>query len=339
MFIVIIQVMHFDYIMHTMRKILFLLNPAAWVEVHTDRVDEWEEDSFQLRADSTKFRKTIHLVYTSKIIIFPPAIISMLMRLVVTWMVILDSVSIILTSESVLDTVWDCLAIGFLLELNLFWWQILHTVFHIEPLEATSFTVSYNKGVWATPNAKRSELSTLGRAKTMCPCVVNLFSRFLPCRDGHGGRRAESLIVSVFAYLLAIKQVFVVIRALETNVAPMARDVCQTYRLAGDRSIVGNIWAWFIENVIFVNGDKLAKLIVDEKGWDCNSEKYAQTVNQDMISSFKTRPWKIGGLAVGLFIFFFLPTLMDWYPKRFFTVFKKHKGLNVREDEEAEKQG
>jgi hypothetical protein len=330
--------MHFDYIMHTMRKILFLLNPAAWVEVHTDKIDEWDEDSFQLKADSTKFRKTIHMVYTSKIIIFPPAIISLLMRLVITWLVILDSISIILTSESVLDTVWDCLAIGFLLELNLFWWQILHTVFHIEPLDATSFTISYNKGVWATPSARFSDLSTLGRAKTLCPCAVNLLSRCCPCRDGHGGRRAESLIVSVVAYGLALRQVFTVIRALETNIAPMARDVCFNYRAAGNRSFIGKFWAWFIQKVIFVNGDKLAKFIVDRKGWDCYSEKYAQTASQDMISSFEHQPWKVGGIAVGLFIFFFLPTLMDWYPKRFFTVFKKQTGANYREDEEEKRE-
>merc|ERR1719221_1135523 len=126
--------------------------------------------------------------------------------------------------------------------------------------------------------------------------------------DGHGARRTESLIVSVLAYVLALKQVFTVIRALETNIAPMARDVCLTYRAAGSRSFLGKLWAWIVEKVIFVNGDKLAKFIVDRKGWDCNAEKYSQTVMEDIIASFEHRPWKIGGIAVGLFIFFFLPT-------------------------------
>jgi hypothetical protein len=336
MFIVIIQVTYFEYVMDACRKILFLLNPAMWVELHTDNIDEWDEGAFQLRADATKFRNTIHMIYTRKILIFPPVLIAMLMRLLVTWLVIVDSISIILLSSNVLSTIWDCLAIGFLLEFNTYWWQIVHTILHIEPLDTTTFTVSFNHGVWKTPDAKRSELSTLGRKIAICPSFVNLFSRNLPCRDGRGGRRFEYLIVSVMCYFLGMRQVLIVTRALDTGISPMAREICWEYRahVNGGTALYG-IWNWFKSKVLLVNSAKYAHRLVKNKGWEdrCDDEygDYGKwTLTKDMwhiLSNDETGNARmtIAILSVVLFIFFLLPIVMDAHPKKFFTVFKKQE--------------
>merc|ERR1719284_2114117 len=102
--IVIVQVMYFDGIMSTLRHILFLVNPVALVELHTD----WEEHCEGMPNEGL-FHKVRRAVYTRKIFLLPPAFIAMVLRLVIIWIVIVDSISIILVSREVTDTIWDCL--------------------------------------------------------------------------------------------------------------------------------------------------------------------------------------------------------------------------------------
>lgn len=321
LFIVIVQVMYFDYIMNTSRTILFLLNPLVWVELRTDKKEEWEDVP-----NAGLFRKTIHMIYTYKVFLLLPALFAMYLRFQITWLVIVDSISIILVGEKVEDTIFDCLAITFLLELNAFWWKILHTVFHLEPLDATEVTVQYNQGVWKTPCSKRSELSELGRDIAICPRVVNFLSKNLPLRDGHGGRWSESVIVSMVAYFLAMRQFALVSVALDTNISPMARDVCWEWRAHQESQVWNRLWKWFITNVMFVDVKHLTDDIVkDTLGQDACSPggKYTRTEMSDVIRFFWKQPGLFCAIAVVLFLVFFTPIVMDQAPKKFCPIFMK----------------
>jgi len=324
LFIIIVQVMYFDYIMHTLRKILFLLNPAMWVELHIPETAV---------PDNVMFAKLYRIIYNHKFWLLSPALIAMLMRFSVTYFVIVDSISIILISRQVTDTIWDCLAITFLLELNAIYWKVLNTLFHLEPLEMTDVTIMYNKGVWKEPLQSRTELSTIGRQHAICPRVVNLLSKHLPCRDGHQGRRTESIMVSIITYFLALRQVGVVAYALETNVSPMARDMCTEWRVQESNPFM----KWLIGHVFWVDFKKMTDDVVNNHlgPAECNEGgKYYRTVMSGVMTTASGNPILFVAMAVIIFVVLVTPALTDLAPNLFLSFLIKRQDRSRKELED-----
>jgi len=253
-------------------------------------------------------------VYTRKIFLLLPALIAMMLRFIVTYLVIVDSISIILTSKTVKAAIFDCLAITFLLELNGYYWKVLHTVFHFDPPDVTEVNIQYNQAVWKDRTDPRSALSAIGERSTIWPSFVNALSRNIPCRDGLGGRRFESMLVSVITLFLAMRQVFLIMHALHTNISPMARDICWEWRFQERNQFTKrlvNAWLWIDIRELVVN-------IVDNKLKAENCEyggKYYGTELSDMVATALDKPLQFGFMAVLLFFLLLAPAVTDLAPK------------------------
>lgn len=296
---------------------MFLLNPVTWVELHIPYrglPENW---------------LIYRMLFSRKIFMLIPALVAMMMRFHVIYLVVVDSVSVILVSKEVTDTIWDCLSITFLVELNVFYWKILHTVFHLEPLDADDVTISYNRGVWEEPSNSRSELSTIGRQIAICPCCVNIMSKYLPCRDGHGGRRTESIIGSIISYYLALRQVGVVAYALRTNISPMVRDICTEYRL--QESYFSKL---VIKSFVWVDIEKLTNELVNKEGFGKDSCKedggrYYRTTWANIMEVVWGNPVVYAVIALVIGIVLVLPIVTDSAPKYFFSYIISHGGGDI----------
>merc|ERR1719433_2087350 len=97
------------------------------------------------RWNNACWKKVVEILCTWKSFMILPALFAMVLRAIITYIVITDSIGIILTSGSVKDTVFNCLAITFILELNSVWWKVLQTVFHFTPEEMSKVEIPFNK--------------------------------------------------------------------------------------------------------------------------------------------------------------------------------------------------
>jgi len=288
MMIIIVQVIYFDSIMFTLEKMFFLLNPVMWAELHLPSVEV---------SGDNLYAKARRVMYTHKVFLLPPAFIAMMARFFVTYLVAVDSVSIILTSPTVKDTIFNCLAIGFLLDLNGCYWKVLHTVLHFGPPDVTEVTIQYNRAVWEDGNNRKSALSAKGEECTICPRFVNVLSRILPCRDGWAGREFEHMLASITIFFLAMRQVFIIMFALDTNIAPMTRDVCSEWRFQesyGFNKWFVNLWTWIDirEFVVEIVETKLEAKNCEDGG------TYYRAELSEMVVCALGSPLKFGGMAV-----------------------------------------
>lgn len=136
--------------------------------------------------------------------------------------------SIILASVSVKSAIFDSLAITFVVELGDYALEFYSTVFHLEKIENYEFRLETEE------------------VKNECTCAkaCGPTDGFLPLKflhRGHGGRKFEALVSSFIMFLIYYRQLFVVVHAVDTNILPVARDICTLWRWQGghERSMAG----------------------------------------------------------------------------------------------------
>lgn len=202
MMIVTVQATMFSKIMGNLRVLVFLLTPEVWEQMERP----WPED----------IRRKYHgMAWAYRwLFIGPPAIISMCLHLAVVYSIIKDSVSIIFSAMGMKEAVYDSLAITFLADLGEQWWPVVAMVLHMNANSDFELKTSSPEDVIR----RRSSDSGVLRSMKM------LFPR------GTSGKRWRKSLATALMLLLCVRQAYVVSMAVDTNVLPVARDVCTWWR-------------------------------------------------------------------------------------------------------------
>lgn len=288
--VLILQLMNFGYLLSTMRLLVFVSNPLTWIDVIHPHSDDWI---------GSYHKGTRWLVFLFKPwFIMPWPFLALHMRLCIGYMVCVDSVSIILVCDTATDVIFNALAVGFILDLNGFYLQFCATVFRLEN------TASYKIEPGAWEKRVRPFRLTEKHAKTITfPGLIECMANTLPwLRRGFGARRLETAITFVGMCLIYTQQLFVVMHALDTDVLPLARDVCTWWRWehghSGNSEKLGFYFATVLDSSFsFIDVRHLTGVVVNSRlDQQCmHGQKYDRMRTQDRLDL----TWKFPGIIMG----------------------------------------
>jgi len=254
--IFIVQLLSYSYLMVSMRLLVFILNPLTWLEVKHPQKMDWVPNLFQGTACANIIASMGLPSFLS-----PWAILALLLKLMIGYLVCIDSVSVILQSPSVPDTIFNALAITFLAELHLPYWNFVHSVFQLQtakPEEGTQFAL--DSDVW---DVGTRTLSDHGKKKTRTPNCSNWIAKCFPFLTRAGGAEVmEDLVPFLMILVVYVREIFVVAQAFDTAVLPAARDVCTIWRWQNNK---GNLfWSRIPQAVVFFE-DHLSLVAIRNK--------------------------------------------------------------------------
>jgi len=257
--IVVVFLANFKVLLIAVTHLVFCLNPVTWVEV-----DHFEmKDGAIMHFLPRPIRSLLSLPTTAAC-----AIVSILLNFVSSYMVCIDSVSIILSSATAQDAIFNSLGIGFITELKRVWWEFCKHSFRLSPLRAFEFKLRKER-TWAG----NGEMSDETLSKVPIPCLIQALVRattwkcmgmkttFL--RVGFGSNRAQKVLSLMLVVTIFTRQLFVTLYAVDTNVLPAARDLCEELKLSqADGTIGARLWD-MAEWLMFVNMDEELKFAAD----------------------------------------------------------------------------
>eukprot|EP00929_Paragymnodinium_shiwhaense_P023453 TRINITY_DN14672_c0_g1_i4.p1 TRINITY_DN14672_c0_g1~~TRINITY_DN14672_c0_g1_i4.p1 ORF type:complete len:543 (-),score=89.01 TRINITY_DN14672_c0_g1_i4:171-1763(-) len=273
----VLQLMNFEYLLTTMKLMVFVLNPLTWVDIEYPKFDDWvvaPDGGWERRQDDKCVTWLQKHIYHSRVGHFlvrcqaPWAILALLMRFGIGYLVCVDSVSIILLADDCKEAIFNCLAITFIVDLTTHWWTMVEAIFHFDKLSNFEFKLA--KGVWIPIENKAD--SSGGEAPTTSCCkwwaphtktvsdevaaeflfpglikgLVESPLGLILRREG-SARSLESVTTFLMMFLVYFQQLCVIVFAIHTNVLPIARDVC-------------TMWRWQRGNAAFLK--KTAKIVV-----------------------------------------------------------------------------
>jgi hypothetical protein len=218
-------------------------------------------------------------------------------------------------SESVKQTIFNSLAITFLLDLNVFYWEVCSTIFHLSPKDLTEFRIpAPDPGLW-TQGEGGVRLAEGYQNLVCCPGSLAWIAntcKFL--RRGFGAKQAESLLARALLSLLLARQVFVVLFAFETNVTPVVRDVCTHFHIMEAYPVMKTLVEWStwapIDSLV---NETVSKSItregcgyVNSTFWDANA-KYHRVRMGDMLGILADYPVRVCTFLGIIFILLVVP--------------------------------
>jgi hypothetical protein len=220
MMIIIVQAMMLEKLLHTIRLVVFLLNPFTWLEVDRSISREWGW-----------LRYAAH-----PIVCAPCAIFALFLRFVICYFVIVFSVSIILEAKDPKDVLFNSVAILFIFDMSKEYWTFLKTFFYMPQVEE----LKADPTVWQKDGALVKDKEIQDRMGPLLQRlednsyfqVVSKLSPYFRRKSDRvlGARTIEAFLASIVLFFLFTRQLFFTIFAYETNVLPAARDVCTLYR-------------------------------------------------------------------------------------------------------------
>lgn len=276
----VLQLTLFKEMLQAVRLFIFMLNPFTWMTiVRTNHKD----DSFMYEP----------------LVLAPFPILASFMKIVVCYMTMSSSVSIILTSRDATDAIFDGLAITFIADLDETFWAVYAYLFHIEEFEGFVF-----EKVNARSHSRKHGIS---------PHDVG------------------TALTSLTMFLLYVRQMCVVKFAVITNVLPIARDLCTFRRwLRGESQFFGAAAAVFRfcthQFLVLDPSELILTKGEDELGEGedfCNltetdpnfvqvatEPKYERMMWSNMLQVYETYPGSSYGITIALFFVIVFPQLI-----------------------------
>eukprot|EP00747_Dinoflagellata_sp_TGD_P041778 gnl/TRDRNA2_/TRDRNA2_141670_c0_seq1.p1 gnl/TRDRNA2_/TRDRNA2_141670_c0~~gnl/TRDRNA2_/TRDRNA2_141670_c0_seq1.p1 ORF type:complete len:506 (+),score=92.66 gnl/TRDRNA2_/TRDRNA2_141670_c0_seq1:51-1568(+) len=282
----VVQATIFSEILGALRLLTFLVNPTTWQDIK--RVDP---ESF-----GPGWLKGSLLNPYQSWFVAPWAILSMLFKLGIGYLVCVDSVSIILQSDGVKDAIFNSLAIGFIADLDETGWSIMQPILNLDDFDEYEFRI-------ASVEFRRKSREKFIR----WPLVL---------RRGFGARFLENTVTKSLTALIYFRQLAVVIYAIDTNILPMARDVCTYWRWASGNAISAPkgfarlIMHFFLHNLVIIDSEEA----LDDKGDPdahpsgmCHGE-FLRMKTSDVWAMSKKHPYIIWGGWLFIAAVFLLPS-------------------------------
>mmetsp|Transcript_10850 Transcript_10850/g.19300 ORF Transcript_10850/g.19300 Transcript_10850/m.19300 type:complete len:449 (+) Transcript_10850:98-1444(+) len=198
--IAILQLMLFKELLGSVKFIVFMLNPTTWTDIKRP-----DRNKFQV------FKRTFHPFFLSV-----PAIVATLFKFVIAYLVCVDSVSLILETRHAKDAIFNCLAITFIAELDEVAWNVVSAICQFQKMPDWKFEIWDDK----TKAENLQDSVCVNAVVKRCPFI----------RRGSHGRKFEFSVALVIMLFIYTRQLLVFLYALETNVLPVARDVCAMWR-------------------------------------------------------------------------------------------------------------
>jgi len=206
------------------------------------------------------------------------------MKLLVSYNVLVDSMSIILASVGVKQAIFNSLAVSFIGELNTFFFYFVAKVFHFNDFDQFKFrkaTVTLKNKLTESTVWHRVE-ECVDAERNICGCFK---LRYL--HRGSGANRLEWCFVGFLMFFVYFRQFGVMMDALHENVLPMSRDVCTFYHWqmghGGQNSWdrLGSKVFKATEHVLVINAAPAIKLRGDKF---CN-DKHKYNRRYDMVTT------------------------------------------------------
>lgn len=220
--IVVLYLLNFKMLLNSAQLMLFILNPITWVEIEHPDNRSWGFPDGKAWKILSKFSNMSF------------AWVALSMKFAVGYCVCIDSVSLILDSDSAQDVVFNSLAITFVCDLSTYWWEFCAQILHLDPIDDFNFMKMDDAAVWDD-----GLLSQRRAEEVLCPTLVNCVVRATRLRSGHrsiltignGARRVELVLAFCLLYYIYKRQLYIVLFAIDTNVLPVARDICTQWHL------------------------------------------------------------------------------------------------------------
>eukprot|EP00746_Dinoflagellata_sp_MGD_P021130 gnl/MRDRNA2_/MRDRNA2_149305_c0_seq1.p1 gnl/MRDRNA2_/MRDRNA2_149305_c0~~gnl/MRDRNA2_/MRDRNA2_149305_c0_seq1.p1 ORF type:complete len:451 (-),score=63.11 gnl/MRDRNA2_/MRDRNA2_149305_c0_seq1:30-1382(-) len=285
MMMLVVQLLLFEDMRGVFQLLAFVLNPTSWSDIQRPDPDEMH------------LKSAVALVWTPWCLA-PFAIGALIMKVTVAYFVCVDSVSIILATESVRDAIFESLAMVFVVELSTVWWEVFSAAFHLESFMEYEFKVASDEF-----RLKQYEKSWI---------KIPEYFKFL--HRGHGARKLEVVVTYLFIFWIYDRQLHVVVFALHTNILPVARDVCTLWRYqTGKVEFLHRIAAvvrWGMRYILVYDPEEdIMDRCDPDKGGYCD-EKYERMRNSDLQELWIKYPGLMWGGTIGIWLFFILPQIV-----------------------------
>lgn len=145
---VVLQLMFFSKLQNAVRLLVFLMNPTTWTDIK--RIDKGR----------VKFRGCPSPVLSAlynPILLAPVAVGAMLLKIITNYIIIVDSISVILASTRVKSAIFDSLAVAFIAEMPIVWYQFVSIAFHFTPISNFNFVSLLDAAPLLEAEEKRRE--------------------------------------------------------------------------------------------------------------------------------------------------------------------------------------
>eukprot|EP00930_Biecheleria_cincta_P093126 TRINITY_DN8329_c0_g2_i1.p1 TRINITY_DN8329_c0_g2~~TRINITY_DN8329_c0_g2_i1.p1 ORF type:complete len:452 (+),score=90.18 TRINITY_DN8329_c0_g2_i1:71-1426(+) len=285
----VLQLMLFKELMGSARLLAFIINPTTWTDVK--------------RPNAVGAKSLAYLAFSPSFL-FPLCLLAVFFKLFIAYIVCIDSVSLVLECRTVKDAIFNCLAITFIADLDETAWDVTSALFNFEKKKDWVFTLF---------DSEKQKVMVESRRE----CWRTVVEDWLRClRRGKGGRKAELALTLCFMTFVYMRQLFVILFALETNKLPMARDLCTEWRIMNGASSSSNFMSQALgvmfKAISFQSSQKYLDHLVKHKlDHDCDVDgKYRRMLPSDMMYQVQQNPFEccvVLGLICGVLI---LPQLL-----------------------------
>eukprot|EP00928_Gymnodinium_smaydae_P022067 TRINITY_DN18654_c1_g1_i1.p1 TRINITY_DN18654_c1_g1~~TRINITY_DN18654_c1_g1_i1.p1 ORF type:complete len:490 (+),score=96.03 TRINITY_DN18654_c1_g1_i1:289-1758(+) len=283
MFIVIVQFSLFKELLGAIQLLVFVLNPTTWTDIK--RPNPRRMKSFG------KF-----MFYSGFVAPFP--ILAMILKTSVAYVVCVDSISIILASTTEKQVIFDSLVITFIADLDEVWWNVCSMVFHFDDFGSFEMKTASH------------EFVREARSNVFFP---GLHQRLTCLRRAESGRKIETLLSFTIMFLFYSRQFVVILYAFDTNVLPIARDVCTMWRWEMRKekwlSSVPSLYRIFEKYVLVMD---IRDRLIEVGNWDdiCVTSKYDRMRGTDVARMIYEYPGECAAMLAILVTIFFAPQVI-----------------------------
>lgn len=226
----------------------------------------------QHTAPSTFHRSQIHYPMAfAPVALTPWPVLAQLLKLAILYQVCVDSISIVFSCDTAKDAVFNGLALKFVVELDKTLWN---TVAHLDRLEDFSSSPFYSRSDRVTE--KTASLLSVHWLLKLCKYLLG------------------SLLTFVCLASMYLRQVAIVLHALETDTLPVSRDICTLWRWKEHKDqymhVCATVYRWIITWIPL--------FAVDDKRWEyiesvCNGDDHERLRLQGLVQVFSARHFQI----------------------------------------------
>jgi len=264
--IIFLQVMMFKELFLSLHLLVFALNPATWMDI---------VPSARIPKDSKLWTWPVLL---------PCGIASIVMKLLVAYVVLSASASIILVSRTPQDAIFNGMAIVFISDMDEFLYKFYNKIWHIHIDDGEDGQGMVLQRGHDRPVVHKS-----------CACL----------HRGRGGGRFMAFFTSFCVFFYYCRQVLVVLVAIHTNVLPLTRDVCSLTHCNDETSLGWShqclFYAVFRHFILADISDELSP----HKEY-CTADHMPMT-HEDALHMVTSQPWQALGYIAVFFVILVMP--------------------------------
>lgn len=281
--------MLFPELLGACRLLLFVLNPTTWIDIKRFRPE----------------KKAMWAFLWSTPVLVSCAATAELLKLSIGYVVLIDSVSVVLVCDTVQDTLFNSLALTFLVDLDNKLWEVVKSVFGIEYKEQMQ---NLQLMTDEEQEIKRKE----GNFKREGWEDWKIFRQCSWLRRAQGGSAVEALLVCAIFMFAYVRQMLVMLYSLKTDTLPVARDMCTIWHFTEEDSFKGMMTRRILRVMsLYAHPNGLLNQTCNpEVGGYC-SDQFRAITGRDMWDLAMERPLFIATNVAGMVCVLLVPQIFQ----------------------------